>query len=180
MGTLRVLQISGNQIIYPPESVQLTGIGGIMKFLKNQYYFNENERFNESSSSYTGKVTSKMPSIKSGKSKEEVSVRELLRKLSNSRMIKSQLPSVDIKSLSKQESSIEDENIPDDQKSKKIHKVTKTCSKLSVQSNFSNKYLEKKVRNKEIHIKPKDLREIWLNKLRDLIADQQKIIQQEK
>lgn len=147
-----------------------------MKYLKEQYYFKENVRLNEDAK----KPTTKVAAIKSNKSKDKIPVKDVLRQLSKSRLIKSQLPAINVKSLSKPESAIDENELTDELKSKKVHKVTKTCSKLSVQSHYSNKYLEKKVRNKEVGIHSKELKETWLNKLRDLITDQQKILQQEK
>lgn len=170
-----MLQLSGNQILYPPVSVQKLGVSNVVTFLRDQYYFKANAELNENPKSTSKAV------VKPGKSKDALRVKELLRGLSsNSPFIKSQLPAIDVKSLSKPESAVNEHDDVDAAKSKKVHKVTKTCSKLSVQSHYSNKFLEKKVRNKEIRINPQDLKDMWLSKMRDLIQDQQKILQQEK
>lgn len=128
----------------------------------------------------------KADSIKTTKTttKEKISVQQLLRQLSKSNLISSQLPSIAVKSLSKVAGASTNKETNEDaiknMKGKKFHKVTKTCSKLSIHSHYTNKYLEKKVRNIEMKIDPKELKEMWLNKLRDLLTDQEKILQQER
>lgn len=65
---------------------------------------------------------------------------------------------------------------------KRSHKVTKCCSKITVRSNINSvRYLGglKSVKTQN-DVEEAQLQQMWLKKLKDLLDEQNKILQQEK
>lgn len=65
---------------------------------------------------------------------------------------------------------------------KRTHRVTKCCSKITVRSNINSvRYLGglKAVKTQN-DVEEAELQQMWLKKLKDLLDEQNKILQQEK
>lgn len=93
------------------------------------------------------------------------------------------MPAIHVRSLSNIENKTSDKSKEfDGAKPKKIHKISKCCSKISLHSYYnSNKYVQaKKMRINDKRVEDQELRSAWMTKLKELLEDQNKILQQEK
>ncbi|XP_017770295.1 PREDICTED: leucine-rich repeat-containing protein 27-like [Nicrophorus vespilloides] len=159
---LKVLQLSGNPLIYPPQSVVEMGVDDVCIFLKQEYY-KENP------------TPKQIPSRSSDSAAQ--------RESKSSKLCIKTMPVVSVKSLSKE--ILDLRQVKKDNtcsKNQKIHRITKSASKMSVHSQYnSDRSIGLKVNmSYEERVQENELKQVWLEKLKDLIRDQQKIIEQEK
>lgn len=108
-------------------------------------------------------------------------VRELLRAASKSAMLRppSDTPVITVTSLSPQnDEDIEKYNQRRPMPMKRTHKITKSSSKITVHSSVSPK--ERKYMKNQSDTADAEMKQLWLKKLRELLDEQNKILQQEK
>lgn len=182
---LKALQVSENPLVYPMRAILAAGTKAIKNFLKEQYEISLARNGSDDSSISDGdiqeterviKVTNREseeldkqipgPSkITSGASKH---TEEIKKKICDGQSFN---PDLKVKQLLSPDNS---RHRKEPEKVKIIHKVSRTGSTLYLKSYF-NKTLKdgdsKKFNN---------LKEGWLNELRTLLADQERIIQQER
>lgn len=184
---LKVLQLSGNPLTYPHQELIDEGLHSICQFLKEEYHkLNENNE-NAVTEEDDHSIVEAKSSTQLSRESEKVSVKELLQRSAKRRrgygLI---MPVIDVKSLHKVTSD-EEMNIKTRKSnaltlkacaSRKIHKITRSCSKISLRSHYQWNTIRKKP--SEELVQNNELKEIWINKLKDLLADQEKILQQER
>lgn len=191
---LKALLISGNPLVYPPSNVVEQGTEEICKYLKEEYVKLHPvilEERNENTEVTMNEETK--PKKTKRKSKDKIPVRELLRKSSKMRnSIHSGLvPVISVKSLSKMEQDKTEESPSYTKPVKKIHKLSKCCSKVSLHSHCTSFIINKRIRStvgkiedksksQDDRIDEQELKEAWMSKLKDLLNDQNKILQQER
>lgn len=91
------------------------------------------------------------------------------------------MPVINVKSLLRtnvDNECIHNKNSNTSNRIKRTHKVTRSCSKISLRSHCQ--WNNKKKQNPNDRGQEGELKEMWLARLRDLLTDQEKILQQEK
>lgn len=173
--------ISGNPIVYPSEYVTEKGTPAICEYLKKEHaklHPVEEVKPPEPPTPRIEKPPKKRP--KSPK------VQELLRAASKAAVASASSatsPLIRVKSLSA--ASNEPPMILQPRSLspiKRRHKVTKSCSKVTVRSSFSggSKHWVNSKQKSSSQIQEAEMRQVWLQKLRDLLEEQNKILQQEQ
>ncbi|KAF5281619.1 hypothetical protein FQR65_LT02939 [Abscondita terminalis] len=156
---LKVLQISGNPIIYPPKEILNQGILTVCSFLKTEHEKLEKDKSEDETESIPSPDSCSVvtkdddthnldPSIKPKESNAFVPI--LVKQLSNTKSVSTS-------------------------HFKRTHKITRGCSKISLRSHSSWHNKRKNERVQDCAIK-----DVWLKRLTDLLSDQEKILQQEK
>ncbi|KAK5645124.1 hypothetical protein RI129_006424 [Pyrocoelia pectoralis] len=163
---LKILQVSGNPLTYPPREVSKKGIIAVFNFLKDQYRLEHPEpHFDD-----------KLDTVSNESSRSEVIVtkEDKSSPLDNKRRPQKDvkfMPIIDIKKLSSDEPKHKTRmnNVV-----KRTHRITRQRSKISLRSrsSWNKKNIERAQEG--------ELKEMWLKRLRDILADQEKILQQEK
>ncbi|KAF2879511.1 hypothetical protein ILUMI_26665 [Ignelater luminosus] len=165
---LKVLQLSGNPLTYPPRELIDDGIHSICQFLKEEYHKSNESNENVVTEEDEHSIVEAKSSTQLSRESEKVSVRELLQRSAKRRRDEEE----HVKTKKSNALTLKP------CASKKIHKITRSCSKISLRSHYQWNSLKKKP--SEELIQNNQLKEIWINKLKDLLADQEKILQQEK
>ncbi|XP_031354662.1 leucine-rich repeat-containing protein 27-like [Photinus pyralis] len=163
---LKVLQVSGNPLTYPPHEVTDKGIVAISNFLREQYFLTRAQ----------SDADAKIDAISNASSKSEISSdKEYKVSVDNERQSQREvkfMPVIDVKRLTENETNQKNTvtNVV-----KRTHKITRGCSKISLQSHSTWNNKRKIERAQE-----GEMKEIWLKRLKDILADQEKILQQER
>lgn len=190
---LVVLQLAKNPLQYPSNDIVSQGTQAICLYLRNQYN-KENglpeELANESAES------KKIIKRKKKVIKEKINIRELIRKSSHhSKLSAENMPTICIKSLSSEACNV----IKNEDSVKSVlcaihsprnaSKAIRYCSKLSIPTHYnSNKYVGiRKPRpmntndpKSQKKILDNELKAIWIEKLKELLEEQERRLQQEK
>lgn len=207
MPKLKALQVSENPLVYPVRKIVVEGTKAIKSYLKGQYdkcnpphsptnsdsnikseedlTLSEEdlncdhekllyvvEGYNSGNEVHkTGSKTSKSSrkSNKSSSSKQSLSA-TMKKQLSDPHRL---VPTLNVRKLTSQQ--ISKRNL-DQQPMRIVHKISKTPSKISLKSYFNRV----SVRHSNAKIEDNNLRIGWLNQLRILLNDQEKILQQER
>lgn len=178
--TLKNLLISGNPLTYPSEYILDKGTGAISEYLRKEHL-----KLHPVERSKSAEIQTVKPDKPPAKRPKSANIRDLLRAASRSAMAKppNDTPVITITSLSP----AKEEDIPkQEQKSafpvKRSHRITKCCSKITVRSNLNSlKYPggQKCVKTQN-DVDEAEMKQMWLKKLKDLLDEQNKILQQEK
>lgn len=183
---LVVLQIGKNPLTYPAKDILSKGTEAICFYLRNEY--NKEHGLPLEPEKETQVIGDKKKVLKKKiKRKEKIDVRELLRRASHhSRLQIENIPTISIRSLSAEP---QRPVIPKEESNKAIvcysgrkQEKPRYCSKLSIPTYYnSNKYVGiRKSRPNPQKVFDHELKEIWMDKLRELLAEQERRLQQER
>ncbi|KAF5298116.1 hypothetical protein FQA39_LY02540 [Lamprigera yunnana] len=159
---LKVLQISGNPLVYPSKDIIDQGVLTVCSFLKEQFQ----KLHNAKSECEISPISPKTSSITVSDDEQPKKESYTEKKISNT------LFPVVVKSLSK---NVEKNSNLSSSGFKKIHKITRGCSKILLHSHST-----RSTKRKNDQVQNEELKEMWLKRLTDLLGDQEKILQQEK
>lgn len=180
--TLKSLLLSGNPITYPSEYILEKGTEAICEYLRKEHLkLHPIERVKSAEVQ-----TLKPEKPASQKRAKSADVRELLRQASKSAMTKppNDSPVITVKRLSAPSEEVrqKSEQKPAISPFKRKHRVTKSCSKITVRSSLSGtkRMGSHRVLKTQSEIQEAEMKQVWINKLKDLLEEQNKILQQEK
>lgn len=176
--TLNVLQVSGNPLLYPTKDIIISGTKAVCKYLKGEYrklYGLTDVRVNSAEPN----ILERRSSVATSKYSDKRSVTETSKKpIKGSNLSISTIPVISVKSLTKVDSN-----------EKKVggelgtrHSVIRKSRKFIVKSQFSNsnKYVKPfRTRNQD-DIDHQALKDLWMQKLKEVLKEQERIIQQER
>lgn len=166
---------------YPSDYVLDKGTAAICEYLKTEHL----KLHPIEQRSKSAEVPSEKPKKPSAKRPKSANIRQLLRAASKSAMEvpPSNNPVITVTNLSPSK----DEDVPKMEEKtsipmKKTHKITKSCSKITVRSNISSSRYPWGRKSAKSHsaIDEAEMKQMWLKKLKDLLDEQNKILQQEK
>ncbi|CAH0554578.1 unnamed protein product [Brassicogethes aeneus] len=168
VANLKTLQISNNPLCYPSQKIVSEGTNYLISYLKSQY---ENDLPESSKSEQLIKVFDQ-ENVSEKDTKKSKENKEILKNVySSSHMIKELRPTLSVKKLSYPK--LQNKNIYNDPP-KIVHKITKDPSKICLKSYYKKEDID------EENISKHTLKDMWLEKLKILLNDQEKILQQEK
>lgn len=179
--TLKSLLISGNPLVYPSEYILEKGAEAICDYLRKEHL-----KLHPMERAKSAEVQAARPEkLQSSKRAKSADVRALLRAASKSAMSKppSDTPAITVKSLSApSEATTPKSDTKPEIPMKRRHKITKSCSKISVRSSLNNTkyYSNQKSLKTRNEIQEAEAKQLWLKKLKELLDEQNKILQQEK
>lgn len=168
---LKSLQVANNPLIYPKKDVLGRGTKGVKDFLMRQHYLKSDDAPQEE---VLLKIVDEEPSkVEKKKSKSSTNVKTSIEDAFSFTQITE--PELTVTRLSKPHKATQN-SLKTEEKDHIVHKIRTSASKMSVLS-YYDKMDTKKF---EKIVNQKKLRDEWLDKLRVLLANQEKIIQQEK
>lgn len=167
LSTLRVLQISDNPLVYPPPEIVDCGFDDIMLFLQQELLKDMKEVERPSMRSTVSTTSSSVFTADANNRTESGTIKLEV------------LPTVLEQNLARRILTSRQQFLNDKCRRDKVHKVTKSDSKTSVHSYFKNMSIRDRLPSQD-KMDAEQVKQAWLEKLRELISDQEKILQQEK
>ncbi|KAK9871746.1 hypothetical protein WA026_014200 [Henosepilachna vigintioctopunctata] len=202
---LKVLQISQNPLIYPSRSIITDGVQAICTYLRSQFLAEnategeaitlsrpDAECVNTRRSSEASLFTESSSDEVAGLNESRKSSSNLKSRKSKSRSIcRVPAPIITITSLSRPtdvSSTTSDVaivtdihpviDVPGD--NRVVHEITRGSSQINLKSYFKNRDTAKMKGNSKLTISDAQLKQHWLEKIKTVLAEQERILQQER